>query len=147
MGFLTESESLRFWGHVKLDQNGCLVWQLKPYGPKPHQYGRFRLDNHGESLRAHRIAWMELNSEIPQGLVIDHLCRNTMCVNVDHLEVVTNTENLRRRHDVKLSHDKAREIRERYSQGKVTQKYLAKIFGVGQDQISRVINNLAWHNA
>ncbi len=43
---------------------------------------------------AHRIAYEMAFGPIPDGLEIDHLCRNTICVNPDHLEAVTKLENL-----------------------------------------------------
>lgn len=45
---------------------------------------------------AHRIAWELYRGPIPEGLTIDHLCRIRHCVNPQHLEPVTNAENLRR---------------------------------------------------
>jgi hypothetical protein len=41
----------------------------------------------------HRIAWEAVHGAIPDGLTIDHLCRNPSCVNVAHMEVVTQREN------------------------------------------------------
>lgn len=43
---------------------------------------------------AHRWAYENLVGPIPEGLVIDHLCRNKRCVNPDHLEAVTQQENV-----------------------------------------------------
>jgi hypothetical protein len=57
-------------------------------------YGTVRVG--GASVRAHRWVYEELVGPIPQGLVLDHLCRNPGCVNPDHLEPVTQKENVQR---------------------------------------------------
>lgn len=57
-------------------------------------YGRVSFE--GVLSLAHRAVYEELVGLIPAGLVIDHLCRNTLCVNPDHLEPVTQAENQRR---------------------------------------------------
>ncbi len=50
----------------------------------------------GTKTGAHRISWILIRGPIPERLVIDHLCRNPLCVNVDHMELVTVEENTRR---------------------------------------------------
>lgn len=45
---------------------------------------------------AHRMVYEALVGPIPDGLHLDHLCRNIICVSPDHLEPVTNEENVRR---------------------------------------------------
>jgi hypothetical protein len=57
-------------------------------------YGRVPFD--GRSRWAHRVVYQLLVGEIPQGLELDHLCRNPRCVNPSHLEPVTHAENMRR---------------------------------------------------
>jgi len=47
-------------------------------------------------LKSHRVVYEHHRGPIPVGMVIDHLCRTKACVNPDHLEVVTQTENCRR---------------------------------------------------
>lgn len=59
-------------------------------------YGFIWSKPHGRSLQAHRVSWEIANGPIPEGLVIDHLCRNPSCVNPEHLEPVTVAENTRR---------------------------------------------------
>jgi len=56
-------------------------------------YGQWRA--FGEHV-AHRAVYRLLRGAIPEGLTLDHLCRNTGCVNPDHLEPVTIRENLLR---------------------------------------------------
>jgi hypothetical protein len=85
----------RFW--QKVDKNGtlgCWVWTAS----LNKGYGQFIVmgDKRGYPRPAHRVAWELLRGSIPDGLVIDHRCRNRACVNPDHLELVTNEENISR---------------------------------------------------
>lgn len=69
----------------------CLVWT----GATTNGYGVIGVDsNHTE--QTHRVAYKLYKGEIPQGYQIDHLCMNRRCCNPDHLEAVTQLENLRR---------------------------------------------------
>lgn len=58
-------------------------------------YGKVGKATHHNKL-AHRVAYEIANGAIPDGLVLDHLCRNRRCVNPSHLEPVSSLENLRR---------------------------------------------------
>lgn len=58
-------------------------------------YGRLRADGK-QSKAAHRKVYELLVGPIPEGLTLDHLCRNRYCVNPDHLDPVTLKENLAR---------------------------------------------------
>ena len=78
----------RFWERVDRDgPNGC--WSWRSY----YCNGYAMLWAERRNMRAHRISYELVNGPIPQGLVIDHLCRNPGCVNPDHLEAVTNRVN------------------------------------------------------
>lgn len=86
-----ESAPDRFWRDVAKG-DGCWTW----VGSTRKQYGRIQVD--GRAVVAHRFAYELLVGPIPEGKTLDHLCRNTLCVNPDHLEPVTLEENIRRAH-------------------------------------------------
>jgi hypothetical protein len=69
----------------------CLTWTG---APMKNGYGTVSWN--GKRWLIHRAIWTETCSPIPAGLTIDHLCRNKVCVNVRHMEVVTLAENSRR---------------------------------------------------
>lgn len=91
----------RFWSN--LDKEGpepehrpglgpCWVWKL-------------RVNNRGYGIltwwgigtrTAHSVAWEFTNGPVPDGLELDHLCRNRACARPSHLEPVTRLENVRR---------------------------------------------------
>lgn len=80
----------RFWS--KVDRTGaCWKWLGST---NSDGYGQLTIG--GRYWRAHRLAWTLTNGEIPEGLVLDHVCRVRSCVNPEHLEVVTNAENVKR---------------------------------------------------
>lgn len=93
-GNSTES---RFWAKVDVGHPlGCWGWTAA----KDKGYGRFRIGSQTDGTRtmvaAHRWSYEQLIDEIPDGMTLDHLCRNPPCVNPDHLEVVSQAENTRR---------------------------------------------------
>lgn len=71
--------------------SGCWLWlgYISPFG-----YGSMKIDK--KTNLAHRISYILFKGDIPEGLDLDHLCRNRACVNPDHLEPVTRSVNLRR---------------------------------------------------
>lgn len=77
--------------------NGCIEWtgSLDDGG-----YGKVKVIDGASGLRrttgAHRAAWLALAPIEDPTLVLDHLCRNHACMNTDHLELVTNRENVLR---------------------------------------------------
>jgi hypothetical protein len=78
-------------GDSDAEVSDCVLWagvvNNKGYGVA--RYGN-------TTTTAHRLAWMRERGQIPDGLQVDHLCRNRLCVNVAHMELVTPRENTRR---------------------------------------------------
>lgn len=82
------SARLQFAGRqYRIEDRGyvtpCWIWQ---FYTNPNGYGILMRD--GESL-AHRVYYKRAKGSIPRGYEVDHLCRQTECVNPDHLEAVT----------------------------------------------------------
>lgn len=80
----------RFWSKVE-KTNNCWNWTA---ASTPLGYGRF--SSQGKLVYAHRYSYELFKDDIPDGLELDHLCRNPSCVNPDHLDVITHKENMNR---------------------------------------------------
>lgn len=81
----------RFLDKISPEPNtGCWLWTAQT---SIDGYARFAF--RGGQL-GHRFAYEVANGAIPGDLQIDHLCRQRCCVNPDHLEAVTQKENMRR---------------------------------------------------
>lgn len=76
---------------IKIVESGCWEW-LGCKGTRG--YGEVTF--HRKHRMVHRLVWEHLIGPIPDGFVLDHLCRNPACCNVAHLEPVTPAENVRR---------------------------------------------------
>lgn len=84
----------RFWAKVDRDaSNGCWLWT--GCTQTDGRYGV--IHSEGRNVGVHRVV-LTLAGRDPGELHVDHLCRNTLCVNPDHLEAVTAAENTRRAH-------------------------------------------------
>lgn len=92
----------RFWKLVQKGetQDDCWLW----LGPETGKFaaagkqGYGQLYWQGKKWMAHRLSYVLLRGNISNETQLDHLCRNRMCVNPDHLEPVTQRENIKRMH-------------------------------------------------
>lgn len=98
---VNDSALKRFLAKVEFTEN-CWLW-TGSRGPSRRgdlYYGRFMIDGRrsvkSSPMLAHRASYEHFVEPIPDGMTIDHLCRNTLCVNPDHLEVVTLRVNILR---------------------------------------------------
>lgn len=93
------SDLEKFFDHVTFTAD-CWLWS----GMKRKGYGRFAFPKRTTYVSAHRWLFEIVVGRVPDGFELDHLCRTPACVNPDHLEAVTHSENLRRALPYRTSH-------------------------------------------
>ncbi len=86
---VNEGAMVRFYNKKKTDdQTGCWNWMG---AIQSNGYGNFYFA--GNNILAHRFSYEAHKGRIPGDLTINHKCKNTRCVNPDHLEIMTQYEN------------------------------------------------------
>ena len=131
--------------------NACVLW---PGTRTAAGYGQLRVG--GVQVYAHRALYESVYGPIPAGLVVRHKCDVPACVNVEHLEIGAQRDNVQdafsrgrirsgERHGMaKLSADDVRDIRSRYAAGGLRQRDFAIEYGVSTTLISRILNRKNW---
>lgn len=143
----------RFWSYVERTE-GCWTWKLSTAS---NGYGRFSPD--GEiQVNAHRFAWEITYGPISDGLEVCHRCDNPACVNPAHLFLGTHRENMLDmvqkgrhfrpglEHRAKLTREQVAEIRHRYATEKISQRQLARDYGVSKATIGHLLTYRTWRD-
>lgn len=150
----------RFWPKVRKGP-GCWEWTASR---NRWGYGRLGVTRR-QFAYAHRIAWELENGPIPTGKIVCHRCDNPACVRPDHLFLGTHADNVQdmlskgrgglRLHPetaargeqaskAKLKAEQVKEIRRLYRGGGISQRELARRFGVTQNAISMLLHRKSW---
>ena len=132
--------------------SGCVEWT----GPKHDEMGYARIRIGGRMVYVHRAAWEIENGPIPEGLVILHSCDNPSCINVVHMSVGSQRDNVQdmltkgradrrgdRANPAKLTGSEVRELRDLAAQGH-SRSELSKIFGISKSQVDNIRLNRHW---
>jgi len=119
-------------------ETGCWNWNLHC---GQNGYGVIWFE--GKNRYVHRVSNQLYVGPIPDGMTIDHLCRNKQCANPDHMEAVTVAVNCQRRSGTKLSPESVRKIRALIGDG-VHQRDIASIFGISQPSVSLIKRGINW---
>ena len=81
----------RIESKISIDSNGCMVWSgHTDTGGYPN------IKYQGKNYLVHRAYYKIFNGEIPAHDTLDHLCRNKLCINLNHLQPVSRSENIKR---------------------------------------------------
>ena len=132
-----------------IEHDGCIT---------SNGYGKVGTRKYGTRV-AHRVAWIEANGEIPEGMVVMHKCDNRKCVNLDHLQLGTQKDNIQdmfskgrevryggdSHWNSKLTSEDIPRVRDMLRLG-VTQARIAEWFGVTRSTISDIKTGKRWSN-
>lgn len=150
---ISDSDKERFLRKIVIAADGdCHEYQ----GAMILGYGVFWLN--GKNVKAHRVAYVIANGEIPKGLQVNHHCDNRKCVNPKHLYAGTTQENVddrERRHrgrrvfgqshrNTTLSNEDVLLIRSLYSTGCYTQKEIAAKYSISDRTVGQIIRRDRW---
>lgn len=115
----------------------CWNW---PYAVSKDGYGLLSINK--KTLSAYKWLFEELRGRVLEKMELDHLCRNRLCVNPEHLEPVTHKENCLRGSNTKLTAEDVREIRK--LKGTMTQRKIGEQFGVTHTTIGYIFSGKRW---
>jgi hypothetical protein len=124
-----------------VNESGCWVWQ---WARDERGYG---LDyQHGNrKVYAHILIYEQHRGPVPEGMELDHTCRNPPCVNPDHLDPVPHMVNVQRGGRAKLTPAQVATIRARVDAG-APRLLLAREYEISYDAVRQIALRLTWKN-
>lgn len=138
----TPQELLEYHGYEVTDA-GC--WQANGF---QNEDGYVVWNSRGVKVTAHRVSHEFFRGAIPKGLEVRHRCDNPPCINPEHLEAGTHSENMidrsaRGRAKSTLNEKSVRDIRSRFERGESAET-LAEKYGVTSSNIYSVVSRKTW---
>jgi len=137
--------------------SGCRIWTG---AVQRNGYGAFKIDGH--KIDAHVASWRIANGGIavPLGQLVMHKCDCRMCVNPEHLQIGTASENMKqanqdgrgddfislgeRHYKAKLTEALVRELRSEYATGNISGRKLADKHGLVYATVKSVLQRKSW---
>lgn len=117
------------------------------------QGGRYaRVRRNGHLVAQHVAVWEDANGPKPDGWQVDHLCFNTRCIRLDHLEAVPAIENARRNRNTRFDLATIRQIRSEYAAlprarvrtRKGVRLALAQKYNIGPRYLHAIVTRRVW---
>lgn len=157
---MNKDEALRYIAERTAPSNdrGCRMWTGDKRGNPRYAYNSYPVAHiEARKFSAHRLQWELLRGPIPDGMLVCHHCDNPLCMNVEHHFLGTHKDNTQdmirkgRKADArgekaggaKVTAAQVAEIRARRAAGE-QQKDLAREFGLGEMQVSRIVRGQRW---
>ncbi len=152
----------RFWSKVIRGRpEDCWEWQAST----SNGYGAFQLKNPQRVERSHRMVWLLVHGDIPNGVYVCHHCDNRKCCNPDHLFLGTHQDNMAdmvskgrggrpplssisrgaSHWNAKLSDDAVRTIRQRVANGE-KQRDISREMGLSHTTIGMIVRRRLWRH-
>lgn len=140
---------------LRLSMNSKQVGECIEYTGTLERAGYGSIMVNGHRTKAHRMSYQAHKGDIPVGLMVRHKCDNPPCINPEHLELGTQTDNMgdmsdrgRSSYGVRnpnhvLNDEIVRDILRRVSEGE-TQSAMAREYGVSNMTIYTIVHNKAW---
>jgi hypothetical protein len=139
-------------GRVKSMKRKWVTWD-KNLIPSPRKDGYLFVTLNKKTHSVHRLVAKAFVSNPDGKEEVNHKNSNRSDNRAENLEWVTPKENMRHAilqgniHGLKINQTIANEIRNKYMVGKLTQQELSELYLVGQDNISRIVNNKIWRTS